>query len=751
MADRPHFRISSDSVVNRNTDFDGGGRSYTRNDYYSHGQSLLKGLRAINQRIETTKDVVKDRAFLEIKLAPGEKIKDRYKNLQNNAQITVLDVINESTGYGFIKKDDIPYLSSRLRQYSESDEHTGRSYFSFVEELNNIDGFEKLSPQLRKKVEGQAEEKFEVTIESFSNLPREVLELGFIEQCGELIDKNGRIKSSYIHTSGSVVVEVEANQEGVLALAQNLDSIRSMDVSPRVVLPMNHPHAGNIQTLNIKDIEGDAKVCIFDSGTVEGNRYFDPFIINRLNAVLADGYNTYHGSFVASRAIFRENVDDQLATGKLTPHVKVLDIRVFGTDTNGETVSLSESELINVIRQTVRDYHQEVRVYNLSLGFLNPVTDETTLSDLQVTRIAAELDAISKEKDVLFITSAGNINSLYQKMINTPYPNYFSDDATRILPPGENFLGITVGSVATKTENGALGGINHPSPFSRRGPGSFGTLKPEIVVDGGNVTASGNPDQRLYSVALGENPGDLAYNVGTSFSAPLVSSYAAELFDKIPDVSANLVKGLLLHFSSHPNEIQTYGRTNKLEHIGFGIPDIENCLESLRSKATYVYEGSVPQQTYVKIPFWVPSILANDTTRSGRKKLKLRVTLVWNPITDRRKQMDYSLTHLNMNLFKIGDDGQEKEVQIPVSQLLEPSYKMKFSPTIRVEKEFERSFAGGLWSIQLRMSHRWDVPEEYEQDFALLVSVEDPQDTINVYEEITNEVGIRYQPLIRVR
>ncbi|MFC7063129.1 S8 family serine peptidase [Halobacillus seohaensis] len=110
----------------------------------------------------------------------------------------------------------------------------------------------------------------------------------------------------------------------------------------------------------------------------------------------------------------------------------------------------------------------------------------TSLSDLQLTRIAAELDAISKEKDVLFISSSGNINSMYEKMAHTPYPNYFSDDATRILPPGENFLGITVGSVATKSENGALGGLNHPSPFSRCGPGSFGTLKPEIVVDGGN-------------------------------------------------------------------------------------------------------------------------------------------------------------------------------------------------------------------------------------------------------------------------
>jgi hypothetical protein len=178
---------------------------------------------------------------------------------------------------------------------------------------------------------------------------------------------------------------------------------------------------------------------------------------------------------------------------------------------------------------------------------------------------------------------------------------------------------------------------------------------------------------------------------------------------------------------------------------------MKNCLESLKSKATFIYEGSVPQQTYAKIPFWVPSILVNDTSRTGRKKLRIRITLVWNPTTDRRKQNDYSLTHLNLNLFKIGEDGQEKEVNIPISQLLTPSYKQRFFPVTRIKKEFERSFSGGLWSIQLRLSHRWDVPEEYEQYFAVIISVEDPQDSLNVYEEIINEVGIRYQPLIHVR
>lgn len=751
MTDRPHLRISPDSVNSRNTEFEGGGHTYHRNDYFAHGQSLIQGLRSISQRSERTNDFVKDRAYLEVKLAPGEKLKDRYKSLLNNAQIIVSDLINESTGLGYIKADNIVSLASRLRQYAETDEHKGKSYFSFVEELRNIDAEDKLSPHLQKIIDKTPNEVINLTIESFSSLPREAQEYGFLNQCEQEVQGVGQVISSYVHSSGSVVVEIQMMAQSVRNLVEKFDSIRSIELTPRIILPRMQSFGGNVQTITIKDIQGDAKVCIFDSGVVQGNHYFDPFVLNRIDAITAHQFDTFHGSFVASRAIYRENVEDQLASGELTPTVKVLDVRVFGVDNAGQTMALNETQLITTIRQTVRDHHQEIKVYNLSLGFADPITDVTALSDIQISRIAAELDALSKEKDVLFVISAGNINSLYQKLQSVPYPDYFSDDATRILPPSEAFLSISVGSIATKTENGAMADNNHPSPFSRRGPGAFGTLKPDLVVDGGNVTLSGHPDARIHAVALGETAGNLAYNVGTSFAAPLVSSYAAELFDRIPDASANLVKALLLHFSDHPNEIHTYPRSNKTEHLGFGVPNINRCLESLSSKATYIYEGAVPQQTYLKIPFWVPNILTTDNTRTGRKKARIRVTLVWNPITDRHKLTDYSLTHLNLNLFKNDEDGIEREVSLPLSQLNDQSYKKRFYPVARMEKEFERNIAGGLWSVQLRLSHRWEVPEEYEQDFALLISVEDPQDRLDLYSEIFNEVGTRYQPMVRVR
>jgi hypothetical protein len=748
--ERPHLRILPESIRSRGTDFDGGGSSYERSDYYSHGQSLIRDVRYISQHLKTTNDCVKDRAFIEIHLASGEKLKERYANLLNNSRIVISDLINESTGFGYIKADDIVLLESRLKDYAETEEHRGKSYFSFVEELRTVDYLLKLSPSLRSAIEENPEQNIEITIESFSNLPKEVLEKGILHQLKTSVqEQNGKINSYYIHSNNSIVVEAEVPAYIAMTLASHYDSIRSIEPTPRIVMPTTDSFGINVQNLSIAPINGDAKVCVFDSGTVTNNHFFDPFIINRINAINAHSYDTRHGNFVASRVIYRDNIENQLATGQLTPFVKVLDVRVFGIDNQGRSVALSENQLMNVISQTVHNHHKEIRVYNLSLGFMDPQTDETYLSDVMVSRIAAELDALSKRYDVLFVISAGNIRSLYHKLMTMPYPEHFSDDGTRITPPAESFLGLSVGSIVTQDYLGALGMAGHPSAYSRRGPGFGGVRKPDIVCDGGNVTISGSLDRRIAASALGRNLGDVEYDCGTSFSAPLISSYAAELFDKIPDATSNLVKGLLIHFSDHPQGASSFQR-DAYEHIGFGVPDFNLCLESLKSKATYVYEGAIPQQTYINIPFWVPSILASSTNRPGRKKAKVRVTLVWNPLTDRRKQTDYSLIHLYPNLFKVNEQGLETQVPLSSSSLTNSSYKQKFYPVMRIEKEFERNFAGGLWNLQLRMSSRWDVPDEYEQDFAVIISVEDPHNKLDVYGEIMSEVGAKFEPLLTI-
>ncbi|MGF9937180.1 S8 family peptidase [Bacillus anthracis] len=750
---RPHLRINPDSVSRNPTNFDGGGSTYRRADYYTHGKYLIANMQQVIQYQNASEDIVKDRAFIEVHLADKEKLKDRYNNLKENSRIHILDMISESVGYGVIKVQDIGVLQERLDVYATTEEHSGKSYFSFLEEIKVVNPLDKVTSEIRDVIEGDPEKQLKVVIESFSDLPEEIQSHGFLEQIRSVINAEENIVDSYNHSNGSVIIEANLKANTVRTIVQKFSSVRLVEANWQIALSTIQNRPTELNDLRVNDSTGNAVVCIFDTGVSENNQLIRPYTINNMDGLIANQYDTRHGTFVASRAVFRDNIEGDLERGQLTAFAKVLDVRVFGKDEQGNSMDFTNSELIREIRRIVGRYYESVKVYNLSLGLVDQNTGGTTLSDVQVSTLAEELDILSRKYGVLFVVSAGNIDSryLYSYLRAHGYPGHFAFDETRILPPGESFLSLCVGSIVKKNSADSLGEINHPSPFSRRGPGFNNSLKPDIVADGGNVTLSGESNPSIQAVAMSTVDQHITYGSGTSYAAPIIASYAAELFDKIPGASHNLVKGLLIHFSNIPQESYNYPRENIREHLGFGIPDIQQCMESLRSRATYVHEGTLTQQTYYEIPFWVPSILTENIPGKGRDKVRVRVTIVWDPKVDRRKQSDYVLVHINANLYKRNSEGEKFKVQTGIAGLEGQSYKEKYQPVIRLEKQFQRSsIDSGLWYVELRMSHRWDIPDDYEQDFAVIISVEDPKDELDVYEAIRDEVGVQYSEMVEI-
>lgn len=110
--------------------------------------------------------------------------------------------------------------------------------------------------------------------------------------------------------------------------------------------------------------------------------------------------------------------------------------------------------------------------------------------------------------------------------------------------------------------------------------------------------------------------------------------------------------------------------------------------------------------------------------------------------------MDYSKIHLYSNIYKLN---KEDEIKLSLNDMNEVSFKERFYPVTRMEKALSRNIDSGMWSLELRMSKKWGVPEGYAQSFAAIISVEDPYDELDVYSEIENEVGINmYQPIIQI-
>jgi serine protease AprX len=165
-----------------------------------------------------------------------------------------------------------------------------------------------------------------------------------------------------------------------------------------------------------------------------------------------------------------------------------------------------------------------------SLGY-NVLDDDGTTHTYQdldgkrsIVTTAAEF---AFSKGMLVVNSAGNEGSSSWRYLNVP-------------ADGKNVL--TVGAV--KADRSYY-------PISSVGPTSDMRIKPDVAAMGNNVP--------LYT-ASGLTPGN-----GTSFAAPLISAFAANLWQKLPDLTNRQLFELIRNSGSQASSPDNY--------LGSGIPD----------------------------------------------------------------------------------------------------------------------------------------------------------------------------------
>lgn len=180
-----------------------------------------------------------------------------------------------------------------------------------------------------------------------------------------------------------------------------------------------------------------------------------------------------------------------------------------------------------------------VHIIQSSLGYstFDDPNENYTYADLNGhTAITTQAARTAMRKGILVVNSAGNEG-------NSPW--------RYITAPGDADSILTVGAV------GSQGQI---APFSSRGPTADGRIKPDVVALGWGtsiVGLSGQPQQAS----------------GTSFSAPLITSLAACLWQAYPSVSAQEVRQAILSSADRASAPDTL--------YGYGLPDGEKALRRL--------------------------------------------------------------------------------------------------------------------------------------------------------------------------
>lgn len=437
-----------------------------------------------------------------------------------------------------------------------------------------------------------------------------------------------------------------------------------------------------------------------------------------------------------------------------SPLARLVDIQVMGSEDYEE---INEVDLLTQVEDAVKRYgpgassplDEPVRIWNLSIAGRDPIAPDDTFSD-----VATELDRIARENRVIFTVAAGNYGKVPLRGWQPGHgPDSISNGEDRISPPADAALSVSVGSLSDTSNPPTASPAEHPSPFSRRGPGPGMLVKPDVVHYGGTCGRNLEPVQGIRGPHLN---GTALEDIGTSFAAPRVASQLAQLVEVLPDPEPDLLKLLLLLSCTSPGDHDTSDR-DLVNYYGFGVPEAPAAVLACNFwECTILFRGEIRPGMALYTPFPFPVSLTDQQRRRGT----IRMGLVYTPILDSSKGAEYCQTNVSASLGRLFDyprndpRGYRREIP-PLPQKHESSTQYekdlieqgwKWSPTKVYERTFRRLTVHPKelgWRLGIRLLLRRELEarrEEVRQSFWIGIRIADPEQKSPIYQEMRQQI-----------
>lgn len=534
-----HFKIPSKNIRIEKYIKNGYSEMVSRENHKEHGEKLMKDVQNLKNTEFFKKDSkYTDDLFLQIETPKKIAIKSQKSKIEQlGFNFISYSVNNTSLATAKIGKSKYLELESKLETYIKSEDAAGKTYFSPIESISSISTVDIIDENITL----DNSHEVDIYINLFNSLsPKETLVIS-ATITEELKNYTDSIQQRYFQ-NGINTISCKIQSKYIQNIASEFSTIKEIKLSNVFIIP---------NSTNIRSLPNDIKInppisssviCVIDSGINKTNHIMKGIVDSSYSYLPPTAISTCfeHGTFVASRCVFGDDIEQEIDAKELNPYCFVADVTVFGLNSDGKLIGPSDFDLKCAIQDVVSSNYEKIKVYNLSLGSPIPI------KDFVISDISKLLDFLSKKYKVLFVISAGNINEL-----NGSFPSdHFASPLSRIGSPAESLLGLTVGSIAKHNTTSALSLPDFISAFSRKGPGADLGIKPEVVAHGGNIVTPYNFSTRVAAFGIGKDGKNLCCNVGTSHSAPIISNYAQQLFDFYPNATPNLIKSLLCHFSS---------------------------------------------------------------------------------------------------------------------------------------------------------------------------------------------------------
>jgi hypothetical protein len=416
--------------------------------------------------------------------------------------------------------------------------------------------------------------------------------------------------------------------------------------------------------------------------------------------------------------------------------------------------------------------------------------DQTAFNDGESTR--------------LVVVSAGNVRSFGSEY---EYPESNHGVACAVEDPGQSWNCLTVGAFTQRTVlSPAYQGWQPVAPAGGLTPTSRTSvawdaddrspwpLKPDVVFEGGNwiVDAGGRvspcAETHLLTTALHDTGAMFDTNADTSAASAQAARLAAMVQARYPNLRAETVRALLVHSAEWTDAMRRQvpgdskaAALKRVRTFGFGTPSIERTLSSLRNAVTLVAESAIQpyrrnddggarsnQMGVHQLP-WPTEALYE----LGPVRVRMRVTLSYfvEPNPGRRGMVPRSRYASHGLRFDVRRPGEDLEAfQQRVSAAVrddDPDADVDTTGETRnwvlgVNGRARGSLQGDWWegtAEQLASSDAIAVfpvtgwwkerPHlgrlERSAPYALVVSIETPQQAVDLYTPIATQTSVPVQ------
>ena len=428
--------------------------------------------------------------------------------------------------------------------------------------------------------------------------------------------------------------------------ADIFNALFSVEPMPKYVISLDFLEEDDDIPIKKPDSEKNyMTIGILDNG-IETIPHLKPWIdIERWSPYPESSINPTHGTFVAGIALYGDECEGKGWVGH--KGIKLFDAAVF-PDNSKE--GLDEDELIANIKEAVKLYNEQVKIWNLSISITRQVSDN------KFSDFAIALDALQDEYNVLICKSAGNCRNFES-----------SRPKGRVHEGADSIRSLVVGSFAHKKGTYDYAEVNDPSPFSRVGPGPEFIIKPEVSHYGGNAGVDPLGNTVTTGVKSFAKDGTLAQGVGTSFSTPRRTALAAGIQQELSeDFDPLLLKSLITHSASYPREM-TVPSIERAKQVGFGLPkSVSEIIYNSPYEATLILRDNLAKGDKIDImDFPMPQCLIKDGYYTGQ----IIATLVYEPILDASQGIEYCQSNLDI---KFGSYDEKFERDISQRHILNP-------------------------------------------------------------------------------